>query len=96
MLESTLDKFGYFSTPLAICLALFCVFQLKKKKKFKVYFQYHKTMHKLSQRREILSFPFAMMGTFVEELPEFLTESTPRLKYKLKKGFKKEFIHKKL
>ena len=53
-------------------------------------------MHKLSQRREILSFPFAMMGTFVEELPEFLTESTPRLKYELKKGFKKEFIHKKL
>ena len=69
---------------------------IKKKKKFKVYFQYHKTMHKLSLRREILSFPFAMMGTFVEELPEFLTESTPRLKYKLKKGFKKEFIHKKL
>ena len=31
MLQSTLNKFGYFSTPLAICLALFRVFQLKKK-----------------------------------------------------------------
>ena len=31
MLQSTLNKFSYFSTPLAICLALFRVFQLKKK-----------------------------------------------------------------
>ena len=31
MLQSTLNKFSYFSTPLAICLALFRVVSIKKK-----------------------------------------------------------------
>ena len=33
MLQSTLNKLGYFSIPLAICLALFRVVSIKKKKK---------------------------------------------------------------
>ena len=32
MLQSTLNKFSYFSTPLAICLALFRVVSIKKKR----------------------------------------------------------------